>query len=123
MDRFERLGYTKLQSLMLHDMSCAATTAKQWSRLSNYTEDVSAIDAHIEYKDHTEETYKWCMDQLRLLSRHGFRRLARIRGVNLDWMTFVGEVESIPELREQAEVLRKFERGEISYAEMRTHCG
>jgi hypothetical protein len=135
MRRFTELGYTPLESLMLYDMFCAITQANQWDWLSKYeppkdkgftlavTAELVQIDSFIEYKDHSGASYAWCMRQMQLIAKHGFRGLAKIRGVNMDWDTFVKEMESKPEFKEQVDTLHKFEKGEITYAEMRELCG
>ncbi len=120
---------------MLYDMFCAITQANQWDWLSKYeapkdrgvifsaAPELMQIDSFIEYKDHNDSSYDWCMRQMQMIAKYGFRGLAKIRGVNLDWESFMKEVESKPEFKEQAETLRKFERGELTYAQMREICG
>ena len=81
------------------------------------------IDEFIEYKEHSSSTYAWCMRQMQMIAKYGFRGVAKMRGVNMDWEAFMQEVESKSEFKEQAETLRKFEKGEITYAQMRELCG
>jgi hypothetical protein len=135
MQRFETLGYSKLESLMLYDMLCAITQASQWKWLAAYqppenkgflfsdAPELKEIDKHIEYKGHSGATYTWCMRIMQVIAQTGFRGLAKLRGVNVDWETFLKEVESIPAFQEQAAALRKFEKGELTYAQMRELCG
>ena len=135
MQRFESLGYSKLESLMLYDMFCAITQANQWKWLATYqppegkgfmfcdAPELREIDKHIEYKEHSGATYGLCMRAMQVIAQTGFRGLAKLRGVNMDWESFMKEVESIPAFREQAEALRKFEKGELTYAQMRELCG
>jgi len=135
MQRFETFGYTKLESLMLYDMFCAIAQANQWNWLAAYeppahvgfmgcdAPELKEIDKYIEYKGHSGASYAWCMRQMQVIAKTGFRGLAKLRGVNMDWETFMKEVEAIPAFKEQTDTLRKFERGEITYAQMREICG
>jgi hypothetical protein len=135
MDQFRRLGFTAEEAMMLNDMFQAITEANQWDWMRTYTPEekrgfvfsdapqLKEIDKHVQYQGHSGTSYAWTMRHMQYIAQHGLEGLAKARGVSFDWETFLREVESIPAFAEQAKALRKFERGELTYAQMRELCG
>lgn len=135
MDQFRKLGFNAEESMMLFDMLEAITEANQWEWLRTYVPEekrgfmfstapeLKEIDKYIQYQGHSGSSYAWTIRNMQFIAQHGMEALARVRGVNLDWETFMAEVESIPAFAEQAKALRKFEKGELTYAQMRELCG
>jgi hypothetical protein len=133
MDRFRELGYSDEESLMLFDMFEAITEAKKWEWLRTYepgrgfmfsdAPELKDIDKCLQYQGHSGGSYGWCMRQMQVIAKEGFEGLAKLRGVNLNWEEFMRAVEANPAFADQAKALRKFEKGELTYAEMRTLCG
>jgi len=132
MDQFRRLGFTAEESMMLNDMFQAITEANQWDWMRTYNPEekrgfvfsdapqLKEIDKHVQYQGHSGTSYAWTMRHMQYIAQHGLEGLAKARGVNFDWETFLREVESIPAF---AKALRKFENGELTYAQMRELCG
>jgi hypothetical protein len=102
MERFETIGYSKLESLMLHDMYEAITEANSWN-----TEDINTF---LQYHDHTDESYMWCLTQLRFIQKHGFNVIGLLRGVNVGWTTLQGMMRVDSELRQDIQSLLLSER-------------
>ena len=135
MDQFRALGFSAEESMMLFGMFEAITEANQWEWLRTYTPEekrgfmfsdapeLKEIDKRIQYKGHSGATYAWCFRHLQVVAKEGLEGLARLRGVNLDWETFMAAMEANPTFAEQAKALRKFEKGELTYAQMRELCG
>jgi|694.fasta_scaffold138648_2 hypothetical protein len=106
MERFEKIGYSKLESLMLHDMYEAITEANTWDNIDN----TDAFNPFLQYHDHTDNSYMWCLMQMRFLHKHGFNVVGLLRGVNIDWNTLQGMMRADPELREDIQTLLLTER-------------
>lgn len=102
------------------------------------------LNKFLKYDGHTGASYGWTMRQMEALAKKKpqvtipptpatFEEMKhepkpkpkRKSSMSELWEDFVGEMEHSrnPDLREQASILRKFEKGEISYAEMRSRCG
>ena len=103
------------------------------------------LDKFLRYNGHSGASYGWTMRQMEALAKDGVESLRRKPRVVIPptpatfeemkpepktsfgalWKDFLGDLETSrdPNLQEQASFLRKFERGEISYAEMRRVCG
>lgn len=135
MDRFRQLGYTAEESVMLFDMFEAITEAKKWEWLRTYepeekrgfmfsdAPELKDIDKCLQYEGHSGASYAWCMRQMQVIAKEGLEGLAKLRGVNLNWEEFMRAMEANPAFAEQARALRRFEKGELTYAQMRTLCG
>ena len=106
MERFEKIGYSKLESLMLHDMYEAITEANTWDNIDN----TDVFNPFLQYHDHTDNSYMWCLTQMRFLQKHGFNVVGLLRGVNIDWNTLQGMMRADPELREDIQTLLLTER-------------
>lgn len=116
---------------MLKDGYDAVTKAHQWTWLRSYSPtniaydlrpELLEIDKHMEYR-HDAKSYAWTLQQLAYLCHHGFAGLAKSRGVGLKWIEFLDYLDTSPMWNDQVETLRKFERGELTYAQMRDLCG
>jgi hypothetical protein len=135
MDQFKKFGFSDEEAMMLNDMFQAITEANQWDWMRTYNPEekrgfvwsdapeLKEIDKYIQYQGHSGTSYAWTMRQMQYIAQHGMEGLAKVRGVNFDWNQFMQEVESIPAFAEQAKSLRKFEKGELTYAQMRELCG
>jgi hypothetical protein len=135
MDQFRKLGFSAEESMMLFDMFEAITEANRWEWLRTYVPEekrgfmfseppeLKEIDKHIQYQGHSGATYAWCFRQLQVVAKEGFEGLAKLRGVNMNWEEFMTALEANPVFADQVKALRKFEKGELTYAEMRTLCG
>lgn len=106
MERFENIGYSKLESLMLNDMYEAITEANTWNNIDN----VELFNPFLQYHDHTDESYTWCLTQLRFIQKHGFNVVGLLRGVNIDWATLEGMMRADSELRHDIRTLLLTER-------------
>ena len=149
---FMNLGYSPSDSIMLADAHQAITKAGLWDYFAlpntpgkdgfmfSTDKELVHLNKFLKYDGHSGSSYGWTMRQMEALAKHGLEALRRptlIRTEDLTskpkrkssmsglWNDFVSEMEHSrnPDLREQASFLRKFEKGEISYAEMRSRCG
>jgi hypothetical protein len=123
-----------MESLMLRDAYDAITRAQKWEWFKTFKPEKNVgfaismlpelfeIDKYTSYK-HTARTYEWTFRQLSVLAENGMEGLANHRGVDLTWDEFVRHFETKPGWEEQAQALRKFEKGQLTYAEMRDLCG
>lgn len=99
----------------------------------------------MKYDGHSGASYGWTMRIMELIAKNGMESIRTKPVVTIPpipstfeemkperkssfsglWKDFMHELKHSPNenLREQGAILRKFEKGEISYAEMRQHCG
>lgn len=116
MERFENIGYSKLESLMLHDMYEAITEANTWHNIY----DTDLINTFLQYRDHTDETYYWCLTQLGFLHKYGFNTMGLLRGVNVDWKTMQEMMRINTEFRCDIKTLLLTERNATIRGVLRT---
>ena len=135
MDQFQKLGYSAEEAVMLNDMFHAITEANQWDWLRTFepeekrgfmwsnAPELKQIDKHVQYGGHSGTSYAWCMRQMQYIAKHGFEAFAKLRDAPFEWDSFLTAMERSGLYREQVQTLRKFERGELTYAQMRELCG
>ena len=116
MERFGNIGYSKLESLMLNDMYEAITEANTWHNLDN----TDMINTFLQYHDHTDESYMWCLTQMRFLHKYGFGVMGLLRGVDVDWATLQGMMRVDSELRYDIKTLLLTERNATVRGVLRT---
>lgn len=128
MDRFRKLGFDALESLMLYDAMQAITVAKKWEWLRGQTTDaflhsneMDGIVNHMDYRGHVGGSLAWTMRQMHFIARNGFAAFVRLREP-MEWLDIKDVLASNPDLRPQAEACAKYERGEITFAEFKELC-
>lgn len=128
MDRFRKLGFDALESMMLYDAMQAITVAKKWEWLRDQTDtflhskDILEIEKHMNYRDHSGGSFAWTMRQMHFIARNGFDAFARLREP-MEWLDLKDMLQSNPDLRPQTEACTKYERGEITFEEFKQLCG
>lgn len=130
MDRFRKLGFDALESMMLYDAMQAITVANKWEWLRGqpqvgdfiHSKDMIDIEKHMNYHDHSGGSFAWTMRQMHFIARNGFAAFARLREP-MEWLDLKDVLASNPDLRPQAEACAKYERGEITFEEFKQLCG
>jgi hypothetical protein len=116
-----------------------------------FSTDIQLVELNkfMKYDGHSASSYSWTMKQMETLAKHGIEALRRKPRVTIPptpatfeemksetkpkrkssmsalWEDFVGDLEHSrdPNLRQQGSFLRRFEKGEISPAEMQSRFG
>lgn len=119
----------------------------------NDAKEMRVIDLYMEYGGHSGSSYGWTMRNMEYIAKNGWDAYVKFKGVkpqppspinNLaavmsfiatspptqDLNAFANAVQNnpgmravIPDIDQQAEALKKFSSGGMSYAEMRSLCG
>ncbi len=146
-------NYTDLfeghEAIMLEDADKAITECGLWDWLRDYTPEenkgfmfsqhpnLDKINAAMKYGGHSGSSYGWTMRQMEYIAKHGWT-LFEFSKRNDNMAAVLQNVKSkenpspldvaeasrgVPGFEGQADAMKRFAEGKMTYAEMRSLCG
>jgi hypothetical protein len=128
------------EAMMLRDMDSAITQCNLWEWLREYTPEegkgfmfsqhpnLDKINAAMKYQGHSGSSYGWTMRQMEYIAKHGWT-LFEFTNKNAKTVVKVSPLHvaeayrHVPGFEGQADAMKKFSEGKMTYAEMRSLCG
>jgi hypothetical protein len=128
------------EAMMLRDMDAAITQCNLWEWLREYTPEegkgfmfshhpnLDKINAAMKYQGHSGSSYAWTMRQMEYIAKHGwtlfeFANKNAKTVVKLSPLHIAEAHRYVPGFEGQADAMKKFSEGKMTYAEMRSLCG
>lgn len=129
--------WSAYEATMLEDMDRAITECQLWNWLKEFEPDegkgfmftehpnLDTIVSKLRHNRHSGSSFAWCMRNMQSVAKLGWERYCQdiVASRQFDGITQAFASSSDPERQKQAEAMKKFKDGELSYAEMRALCG
>jgi len=140
--------FEKFDADMLQDADNAITECGLWNWLTEYTPEdgkgfmfsshpnLDRINNAMKYSGHSGSSYGWTMRQMEYIAKHGWelfqftkqneKMQMILRNLKTDNPTPLDVAEAsrgVPGFEGQADAMKRFSEGKMTYAEMRSLCG
>ncbi len=139
--------FTEHEAMMLQDADNAITSCGLWDWLRDYTPtenkgfmfsehpNLTQIRSAMKYGGHSGASYGWTMRQMEYIAKHGWTLFefvkrnnnmhAVLQNVTTDPTPLdISEASrDVPGFDGQADAMKRFAEGKMTYAEMRSLCG
>jgi hypothetical protein len=136
------------EAMMLQDADSAITQCNLWEWLRDYTPEegkgfmfsehpnLVKINAAMKFGGHSGSSYGWTMRQMEYIAKHGWtlfeftRRnqntasvLRKVKTADPSPLDIAEASRGVPGFEGQADAMKRFSEGKMTYAEMRSLCG
>lgn len=136
------------EAMMLQDADSAITKCNLWEWLRDYTPgdgkgfmfsdhpNLEKINAAMKYGGHSGSSYGWTMRQMEYIAKHGWtlfeftRRnqnlttvLRNVKNNDPSPLDIAEASRGVPGFEGQADAMKRFSEGKMTYSEMRSLCG
>jgi hypothetical protein len=140
--------FTKHEVAMLEDADNAITECDLWKWLAEYTPEegkgfvfsqhpnLDRINGAMKYQGHSGGSYGWTMRQMEYIAKHGWtlfefkvqqenmkKVLQNVKTANPSPLDIAEASRDVPGFEGQADAMKQFAEGKMTYAEMRSLCG
>ena len=140
--------FSKHDADMLEDADNAITECGLWGWLAEYTPEdekgfswskhpnLDRINKAMKYQGHSGSSCAWTMRQMEYIAKHGFdmfqfkvrqenlsNGLQNVKTKNPDPVQIAEAFRNVPGFEGQADAMKRFAEGKMTYAEMRSLCG
>jgi len=136
------------EAMMLQDADSAITQCNLWEWLRDYTPEegkgfmfsehpnLEKITSAMKYGGHSGSSYGWTMRQMEYIAKHGWtlfeftrRRqhlttvLRNVTNNDPSPLDIAEASRGVPGFESQADAMKRFSEGKMTYSEMRSLCG